>query len=295
VFSKGIHLIIDRITEAQRILTFFADDGRLFFVIPMGPKTCIGTTDTKVDSPDVVVTEEDRNFVLNNANELLQLDNPLTTADIIAERCGTRPLAIKGEDSDLDWTVLSRKHAVDINTQDQHLSIFGGKITDCINVGNEISAAVQGLGIRLHYEDKVWYGEPHESIKLEFLHQAKLMDLDSLTDPSSSEPLTKRLWRRYGANALEMLESIREDPCQAELLIENAEYLRCEIEQSARREMITKLDDFLRRRSKISLVVRHNDFINSAGLKEACKILFGDKADEKLQEYIDSSSYFKNN
>ncbi len=295
VFSKGIHLIIDRITEAQRILTFFADDGRLFFVIPMGPKTCIGTTDTKVDSPDVVVTEEDRNFVLNNANELLQLDSPLTTDDIIAERCGTRPLAIKGEDSDLDWTVLSRKHAVDVNTQDQHLSIFGGKITDCINVGNEISAAVQALGIRLHYEDKVWYGEPHESIKLEFLHQAKLMDLDSLTDSSSSEPLTKRLWRRYGANALEMLESIREDPCQAELLIENAEYLRCEIEQSARREMITKLDDFLRRRSKISLVVRHNDFINSTGLKEACKILFGDKADEKLQEYIDSSSYFKNN
>ena len=62
----------------------------------------------------------------------------------------------------------------------------------------------------------------------------------------------------------------------------------CEIEQTARREMVTKLEDFLRRRSKISLVVRHEDVINAPGLKEACKILFADQADEKLQEYIDS-------
>jgi glycerol-3-phosphate dehydrogenase len=41
----------DRLTPNKRVLTFFADDGRLFFVIPMGPRTCIGTTDTKVDDP----------------------------------------------------------------------------------------------------------------------------------------------------------------------------------------------------------------------------------------------------
>jgi glycerol-3-phosphate dehydrogenase len=28
VFSKGVHLIVDRITDAPRVLTFFADDGR---------------------------------------------------------------------------------------------------------------------------------------------------------------------------------------------------------------------------------------------------------------------------
>ena len=60
VFSKGIHLIVDRLTPNKRVLTFFADDGRLFFVIPMGPRTCIGTTDTKVDNPVMHVTAEDR-------------------------------------------------------------------------------------------------------------------------------------------------------------------------------------------------------------------------------------------
>ena len=73
LFSKGIHLIVPQITPNRRILTFFADDGRLFFAIPMGLRTCVGTTDTRVDSPYAEVTEEDRQFVLDNINKRLNL------------------------------------------------------------------------------------------------------------------------------------------------------------------------------------------------------------------------------
>lgn len=288
LFSKGAHLIVDRITDSTRVLAFFASDGRLFFVIPMGPKTCIGTTDTQIETPNASVTDEDRQFILDNANTLLKLDRPLTTDDIIAERCGVRPLALKGEDGVADWVKLSRKHAIDINSHDQHLSIFGGKLTDCINVGDEVADIVTDLGIKLPYADKIWYGEADDAIKEEFLHQARLMGLDAMTSPSSSEPLTQRLWRRYGANAIAMLEAIRKDPASAQLLIENAEYLRCELEHTAEREMITKLEDFLRRRSKIELVIPRDDIVNAPGLYKACKILFGDQADAKLQEYIES-------
>ncbi len=286
VFSKGIHLIVDQITDSGKVLTFFADDGRLFFVIPMGRRTCIGTTDTQVDSPYSQVTEQDRQFVLDNVNRLLDLKKPLTQDDIIAERCGVRPLAIKGKNGKADWVQLSRKHAVDINSQYKHLSIFGGKLTDCINVGDEIASEVQKLGIHLPYPEQKWYGEPGEVVKQEFLHRARLMDLDGMTPEGASEPLTQRFWRRYGRNAMSMLESIREDASKAERLIENAEYLRVEIEHAARREMVTKLEDFLRRRSKISLVVRHEDVLAAPGLKEACDILFGEEAEAKLQEYI---------
>jgi alpha-glycerophosphate oxidase/glycerol-3-phosphate dehydrogenase len=73
-----------------------------------------------------------------------------------------------------------------------------------------------------------------------------------------------------------------------ELIIENSEYLRVEIEHAADREMVTKLEDFLRRRSKISLVVRKKDILDAPGLKEACEILFGDEAEQKLREYTES-------
>lgn len=288
LFSKGVHLIVDRLSDSEKVLAFFASDGRLFFVIPMGPKTCIGTTDTQVDTPYASVTAEDRQFILDNVNQLLDLDRPLTQADIIAERCGVRPLAIEGSDGVADWVKLSRKHAIDVNEQDQHLSVFGGKLTDCINVGDEIAQIVEDLGIDVPYPDKVWYGEPSDDIRDEFFHQATLMDLDGMTDPSSSEPLSQRLWRRYGTNAIDMLEDIRNNPDNAKLLIENAEYLRCELKHTADSEMITKLEDFLRRRSKIELVVPRESIVHAEGLMEACEILFGDQANSKLREYLDS-------
>lgn len=289
VFSKGIHLIVPRITKNKRVLTFFADDGRLFFVIPMGPRTCIGTTDTRVTDPVTHVTEEDRRFVLDNINKRLRLEKPLTEADIVAERCGVRPLAVgKGGTGNADWAKLSRKHIVEIDAARKYVSIFGGKLTDCLNVGEEIAAAMRELGVELPYANARWYGEPPDQIKNEFLHQARLLRLDELTPKSSSEPLTKRLWRRYGEQALQLLEEIRADPRNAELLIEGAEYLRCEIAKAARREMIVKLDDFLRRRSKISLVIHENELRAAPGLREACRILFGESADARYEEYFQS-------
>ena len=68
--------------------------------------------------------------------------------------------------------------------------------------------------------------------------------------------------------------------------MDSADYLRVELHVAARTEMVTKLDDFLRRRSKISQVVGDADIRNSAGLREVCEILFGERADEKLSEYL---------
>jgi alpha-glycerophosphate oxidase/glycerol-3-phosphate dehydrogenase len=286
LFSKGVHLIVDRVTDNRRVLTFFASDGRLFFLIPMGPKTCIGTTDTQVSSPEVGVTDEDRDFILANANALLDLDPPLDRDSIIAERVGVRPLAIRGYSGEADWVALSRKHVIEVDEASRHLSIFGGKLTDCLNVGDEVAQWVHRLGVEVPAPRNRWYGEPGVDLRDEFRLQARLMGLDRLTHPSSSEPLSERFWRRYGESAFGLLERIREDERGADLLIENAEYTRCEIELAARREMIVKLEDFMRRRSKIELVVRREELARAPGLREACQILFGEQAEERLREYL---------
>ena len=77
LFSKGIHLIVDRVTPSQKVLTFLLVTGGSF-CDSHGAKTCIGTTDTQVPAPDTQVTPEDRQFVLANANALLRLKQPLT-------------------------------------------------------------------------------------------------------------------------------------------------------------------------------------------------------------------------
>lgn len=288
VFSKGIHLMVDKITKNHRILTFFASDGRLFFVIPMGARTCIGTTDTPVDGPTKEVTEEDRQFVLDNVNSLLNLPKPLTKEDIIAERCGVRPLVVKGDSGEgKDWMQLSRKHVVEVNTADRFLTILGGKLTDCLNVGEEVCDAIESFGISIPVPDYKWYGEPDAKTKAEFKHRARLIDLDGYTSPDSSEKLSSRLWRRYGSAAFEMLERIQENPEEAEVLIKGTEYIRCELKETAQREMVTELEDFLRRRSKIALIERREMIASSEGLREACDILFGELAEEKLRRYLE--------
>ena len=295
VFSKGIHLIVPQITNNKRVLTFFADDGRLFFAIPMGNRTMVGTTDTRVSTPETEVNTEDRHFVLDNINKRLNLAKPLTEVDIISERCGVRPLVIKtGEQNDKneEWTKLSRKHEIDVNHEKRHISIFGGKLTDCINVGEEVCEAVQQLGISLPEAKRKWYGEPDDVIRDEYLHQAHLMGLDELTPSGASEALSARLWRRYGAQAISLLETIREDPQMADPLIGGTDYVRCELTHAARREMIVTLEDFLRRRSKLALVVHHEELKNSQGLKDACEILFGKDAPERWEEYFGENSFF---
>ncbi len=282
--SKGIHLIVDRVTELNKVLTFFASDGRLFFVIPMGPKTCIGTTDTRVDAPSVTVTPEDRDFVLANANRLLKLPRPLTTEDIIAERVGVRPLALAGEVEHADWTQLSRKHEIDIDDERRVLSIFGGKLTDCINVGEEVASLMARWGLAKPGASARWYGEPEPAQYARFLAEAAAMELDTLTPPGAPEPLSLRYWRRYGSDAFELLAAIVQDPAEAAQVVQCADYTRAELRLTARREMIVDIHDFLRRRSKIAQVVRPCTLLEDPGLPELVSLLMAESAPAALAQ-----------
>jgi len=278
VFSKGIHLIVDRVTTRDRVLTFFDEDDRMFFVIPMGRRSVIGTTDTRVETPESEVTEDDREHVLENVNRRLDLDRPLRREDIIAERCGVRPLAVKGapETDQSAWFALSRKHVIDVDRKSGCISIFGGKLTDCLNIGEEVVGLVRGLGQGLGPE-RAWYGEPSIEERRAFLASARKAKVASR--------LAARLWRRYGKDAPSLLEAILRDPAMGEPVIEGTRARRCELHHAAETEMIVQLEDFLRRRSKIALLHRHEDLVRAPGLREACEILGGAQAETMFAEF----------
>jgi len=289
VFSKGIHLIVPRLSEHERVLAFFDDTQRLFYVIPMGTRSVIGTTDDRVSDPNTDVTVGDRDFLLNQINERLDLQTPLSPRDIIATRSGVRPLVVEASNTtsdDTDWTSLSRKHAIEVDPARSWVTVFGGKLTDCVNIGNEVSAIVKKLGVPLTKDKKSWYGEPPKATREEYFRQARLMGLDRLTTRASFETLSTRLWRRYGLRAFAMLEALRDDPSMAEDVIQDADYVRVELFYAAKTEMITKLDDFLRRRSKIALVLDYDDIRGADGIHEACELLFGDDAQRRYDEYF---------
>ena len=293
VYSKGIHLVVPRLTttDHHRVLAFFDDSQRLFYVIPMGRRSVIGTTDTRVDEPFTAVNDEDRSFLLEQINARMNLSKPLEVSDIIAERSGVRPLVVKvdGEGADdwrsKEWTSLSRRHEVECDERQAVVTVFGGKLTDCLNVGSEVAAEIESLGVTLEEDRRNWFGEPDPGSRAEFFRQAHLMHLDDMRSKPETEPLSIRLWRRYGRRAFDMLEQIRDDPTMATDVMASADYLRVELHNAAEHEMIVKLDDFMRRRSKIDLVVPDGEFVGSEDLAEVAHLLFGDDGERRLEEF----------
>ena len=69
---------------------------------------------------------------------------------------------------------------------DSFITIFGGKITDCLNIGEEVCEAAIELGIRLDKDRKDWYGEPPKATRDEFFRQARPWDSTSCASGRTS-------------------------------------------------------------------------------------------------------------
>ena len=293
VLSKGIHLIVPRLNDVKQVLAFFASDGRLFFVIPMGHQTCIGTTDTRAERPEVGITDADRQFVLDNVNQHLDLQQPLSITDVIAERCGVRPLAVTGSASSaMDktrWQGMSRKHIIEVDKAQSRLGIFGGKLTDCINIGNEVCDSLQSFGIELNTNDD-WFGEPAQPLRDAFMAAAQAMGLNQYWCENLQEPLPERWWRRYGNHAMQLLEIVADRPEQLAPVFANEDLRVAEVSYAAEHEMVVSLEDFMRRRTMIELTSGKQALLNQSGLAEVARILFGEQDLEQLKRYSGKSA-----
>ncbi len=287
ILSKGIHIIVDRVTLSSNVLAFFADDGRLFFAIPMGNKTCIGTTDTRVENASVEATQEDVDFVLDNINKRLQPAHRITRKNIISTRTGVRPLVVeKGGGSDSDFLQLSRKHQIEVDKEKSQLSIFGGKLTDCVNVGKEVVEYIDDLFAKPHQIRNDWYGEGSvaDQKQLKALYQQLVDNGGDITPQDSEETSFDRLWRRYGPRTEIILNQLLNEPASRVEVFPGITV--AEIEHVRDSEMVYRLEDFLRRRSKMSLTIHHEILKQSKGLHQMCEILFDDKANERYEEYF---------
>ena len=267
-FSKGAHIVVPKVTESGRILAFFDDDQRLFYVIPMGHRSLIGTTDTRVETSEVSITHHDRDFLLEQANARLQLPQPLRDDDVIAYRCGVRPLVIgEGEGTDRDWTELSRRHAVEADEERGTIAILGGKLSDCLNVGDEVVSAARTCGLKPARPDRLWFGEPPEGVRARFERSAARAGIDELS--------AARLWRRHGRRALEIADLIEESPEFNPPLSEVVDYSVAEVMVMARHEHILTMEDFLRRRTMLAMLETAETLENDPGVGRASSLLFG--------------------
>jgi glycerol-3-phosphate dehydrogenase len=271
VLSKGIHLVVPKLTTDDRVLAFWDEEGRLFYVLPMHDRSVIGTTDTRVNQPETEVTDEDRDFVIRQINKSMNLARPLTRADIIAERSGVRPLvaanARQKKNSDVvDWHKMSRKHVIAADSNKQVVSIFGGKLTDCLNVGQEIIDEFRAFGFELN--PKKWFGEPvlNKKAQTEILTALTAQIRVKSGDAVWSQQLAHGLYRRHGVQAAMIVgESNAKDLTP---IFEGLDYCAAELKHILANEMVMTQQDLLRRRTPLALIRSASEIAANTRLQE---------------------------
>lgn len=270
VLSKGIHLVVPKLTSDDRVLAFWDEEGRLFYVLPMHDRSVIGTTDTRVSEPETDVTDEDRDFVIRQINKSMNLEKPLTRADIIAERSGVRPLVAssarqKKNSDEVDWHKMSRKHVIATDSAKKVVSIFGGKLTDCLNVGHEVMAELRAFGFKL--EDKKWFGESSAN------HKAQAEILNALVaqlrlktnDAAWAAKVASGLFRRHGLQAAAIVgESTAKDLAP---IFDGLDYSAAELKHIAEHELVVTKQDLLRRRTPLALIRSASEIAGNARLQ----------------------------
>ena len=79
------------------------------------------------------------------------------------------------------------------------MTILGGKLTDCIRVGEEVRDAVLGLGVLDPQRLRPWYGEPDSDVKSRCF--SRLSELGDRA-PAITAAQRDRFWAWYGERTL---------------------------------------------------------------------------------------------
>ena len=261
VFSKGVHFTLNRrLTTRERVLAFWDEQSRLFYVLPMGDRSMIGTTDTRVNDPHTEVTQDDIDFVLRQINAQLELEEPITPDQIVSSRCGVRPLVVESvaEGAVADWHQLSRKHVIEADPRRRVVTVLGGKLTDCLNVGQELLVELKRLGHSVHKPGR-WFGEGLQTRREEFFELVR----GRVIAGENADLIAAGLWRRHGEQAFEIVGDSALSDLFAGLGITEQE-----IRFIVANEQVVHRADLLRRRLPIAMARSAQELESNARLQQ---------------------------
>ena len=238
--SKGIHIVVprDRIRADSGLI--LRTERSVLFVIPWGRQWILGTTDTPwhLRRAHPAASRSDIDYLLAWANTILA--KPLTADDVVGVFAGLRPL-LTGESD--DTSRLSREHAV-LESATGLITVAGGKYTTYrLMARDAVDVAAAGL-------DK--------EVPVSRTEEIPLVGADGfasiMENPAQiALPEPERLLRRYGSMVSKLADLVGSDPSLGAPLVDDAPYLRAEIDMAAREEGAMHLDDILTRRTRISI------------------------------------------
>jgi glycerol-3-phosphate dehydrogenase len=247
-----VHLVFDaaRVPHGGRALVLRTpQDNRLYFVLPAGPRTIVGTTDTDftpAESPErgprvgdeIRARGADVAYLLEAARHAFPALG-LGPDDVVSTYAGLRPL-LAGNAHTLSET--SREHEIS-RTIDGIIVVAGGKLTTLRRMAEEtVNLAVEtlrGSGVERAFA-------PCETTTRPLPGAGPLPGAVAAADIASD--VKTRLGDAYGTKAERVLEIAGRSPSLGQRIDRALPYLWAELVHAARHERAHALTDLLVRR-----------------------------------------------
>nr|QIQ10875.1 Aerobic glycerol-3-phosphate dehydrogenase [uncultured bacterium] len=246
--SKGIHLVLPNILPKVALLLRAPQDGRVFFVLPWQTFSIVGTTDTfyEGDPDHVSVDPEDQTYLLDALNAYFPTRH-YTGSSVVSSFAGLRPLVAPVENQ--DPSDVPREHVIQIS-KGGLITILGGKFTTHRLIAEEVVDTVlsgklftnelaAGSYLKCTTSDvplpgaagPVTFGEARQQ----------------LIDFGMDDTLVSHLMGVYGVNSLDLLEIIKRDPREGELISKKYPHIYAEITYGINNEHLKTIEDWFHR------------------------------------------------
>jgi glycerol-3-phosphate dehydrogenase len=250
---KGTHIVLPAIPGCTEAFLLTAGDGRVFFVIPWYGRTLVGTTESEVADPsDATPTDEETRYLLAGVAKNLPGLN-WTIDDVVGRFSGVRMLQADGGG---DLSAVTREFEV-VTPRPRLIMYLGGKYTTSRSDSTEIVDAVfRALGRkapRCRTGELPLPGAPPSGVAFTqwvFTQQAELVAAGADAEAAHWMAL------RYGTHCHELVALLRKRPQLAARIHPEAPFVLAEVVRGARDEMARSVDDVVRRRMPLTLLVR---------------------------------------
>lgn len=247
--TKGVHLVIPQVSGQYALLLRAPQDGRVFFVLPWGGYSLLGTTDTFYnDDPDRVAIEESDIAYLCDAFNAHFPGMPIDATSIIAMFAGLRPLA-SNRNRNGSPSTASRGHSIEVSEEGM-INIFGGKFTTHRRIAEETVDRVATLmdsltqvGPCLTTERPLPGAADSSSLKL-IAHELLAAGLE--------KHQVDHLLMNYGRLSVHILEIILNNGEEHRQICAEHPHIFAEVTYAVQSEYARQLDDWFCRRTSIA-------------------------------------------
>ncbi len=246
--TKGIHLVLPKLSEQALFIS--SRDSRMFFIVPLGQYSLIGTTDTKYsgDLDDVHADSEDVEYLIRESRRVLPGLN-ITREAILYTYAGIRPLAFSGNSE----SKISRKHRVIREGRTGRImTIAGGKLTTYRNMAKDVvnqACGVLGVKAACVTDKKPFPG----GLPLPYEDYLKQAVPDMAARYKIAPETAAHLVRFYGSRAGRVLELADAEAVLATAISPESRDIYAQIVYSVREEGARTLTDIVLRRMHLGM------------------------------------------